>query len=281
MVQMNSGSDRDLNLEAAEGLVARAAGEGAELVVLPEKWPLLGSPETLLAGAEPLDGPAMSSAASWAAEKGIFLLAGSFAERRADREKLSNTSVLFGPDGNSLAVYRKIHLFDVEVDGVEYRESATEEPGEEVVEVSLGETGFDLGMTVCFDLRFPELFRILSLRGANLIAVPSAFTRHTGAAHWEVLLRARAIENQTFIAAANQVGRAEPQYDSFGNSLLCDAWGTVLTRVQDGVGVAVADCDLASLSSVRDQIPAMDSRRPESYSWPGLTEMTPAVEGAL
>lgn len=278
---MNSGSDRDLNLEAAEGLVARAADDGAELVVLPEKWPLLGSPETLLEGAEPLDGPAMSSAATWASKRGIFLLAGSFAERRADREKLSNTSVLFGPDGSNLAVYRKIHLFDVEVDGVQYRESATEEPGEEVVEAPLGETGFDLGMTICFDLRFPELFRILSLRGANLITVPSAFTRHTGAAHWEVLLRARAIENQTFIAAANQVGHAEPQYDSFGNSLLCDAWGTVLTRVQDGVGVAVADCDLSSLASVRDQIPAIDSRRPESYPWPGVAEMALAVQGAL
>jgi predicted amidohydrolase len=278
---MNSGSDRDLNLEAAERLVANAADEGAELVVLPEKWPLLGSPETLLEGAEPLDGPAISSAATWASERGIFLLAGSFAERRAGREKLSNTSVLLGPDGDIVAVYRKIHLFDVDVDGVQYRESATEEPGDEVVDAPLGETGFDLGMTICFDLRFPELFRILSLRGANIIAVPSAFTRHTGAAHWEVLLRARAIENQTFIAAANQIGRAESQYDSFGNSLLCDAWGTVLTRVADGVGVAVADCDLSSLASVRDRIPAMDSRRPESYSWPGIAELTQAVEGAV
>lgn len=278
---MNSGSDRDLNLEVAEGLVGRAADEGAELVVMPEKWPLLGSPEDLIAGAEPIDGPAMSAAAAWASERGIFLLAGSFAERRSDRDRLSNTSVLFGPDGTSLAVYRKIHLFDVEVGGVEYRESATEEPGEEVVNAPLGNTGFDLGMTVCFDLRFPELFRILALRGANIVAVPSAFTAHTGGAHWEVLLRARAIENQTFIAAANQVGLADPQYDSHGNSLVCDAWGTVLARVGEGVGVAVADCDLGSLEDVRSQIPALSSRQPDVYSWPGPGELNPAVGGAL
>jgi len=278
---MNSGSDRDLNLESAEGLVARAADEGAELVVLPEKWPLLGSPEDLIAGAEPIDGPAMSAAATWASEREIFLLAGSFAERRSDRDRLSNTSVLFGPDGSSLAVYRKIHLFDVEVGGVEYRESATEEPGEEVVNAPLGNTGFDLGMTVCFDLRFPELFRILALRGANIVAVPSAFTAHTGGAHWEVLLRARAIENQTFVAAANQVGLAAPQYDSHGNSLVCDAWGTVLARVEEGVGVAIADCDLGSLEDVRNQIPALSSRQPDAYSWPGPGELNLAVGGAL
>lgn len=278
---MNSGSDRDLNLESAEELVGRAVAEGAELVVLPEKWPLLGSPEDLIAGAEPIDGPAMSAAAGWASERGVFLLAGSFAERRSDRERLSNTSVLFGPDGTRLAVYRKIHLFDVEVGGVEYRESATEEPGEEVVSASLGETGFDLGMTVCFDLRFPELLRILALRGANIIAVPSAFTAHTGEAHWEVLLRARAIENQTFVAAANQVGAADPQYDSFGNSLVCDAWGAVLARVDEGVGIAVADCDLGSLEDVRAQIPALSSRQPDAYSWPGSGESNLAVGGAL
>ena len=278
---MNSGSDRDLNLESAEELVGRAVVEGAELVLLPEKWPLLGSPEDLIAGAEPIDGPAMSAAAGWASERGVFLLAGSFAERRSDRERLSNTSVLFGPDGQTLAIYRKIHLFDVEVGGVQYRESASEEPGEEVVSAPLGETGFDLGMTVCFDLRFPELFRILALRGANIIAVPSAFTAHTGEAHWEVLLRARAIENQTFVAAANQVGAADPQYDSFGNSLVCDAWGTVLARVEEGVGAAVADCDLGSLEDVRAQIPALSSRQPGAYSWPGQGELNLAVGGAL
>lgn len=264
---MNSGSDRDLNLDTAERLVRDAASEGAETVVLPEKWPVLGSPDDLLAGAESIDGPIMSAASDWASSHGIFLIAGSFAEKREGHERLSNTSVVFGPDGARLAAYRKIHLFDVEVDGVEYRESAVEEPGEEIVACPLGDTGFELGMTVCFDLRFPELFRILALKGANLVSVPSAFTSHTGGAHWEVLLRARAIENQTFVAAANQVGVAEPQYDSFGNSLVCDPWGTVLARIGEGEGIAVADCDLDSLERVRDQIPAIDSRRPHAYPW--------------
>ena len=277
---MNSGSDREMNLEVARDLVVRAADQGAELVVLPEKWPLLGSSEELEARAETIDGPAMSQASSWAAERAIFLLAGSFAERRSDREKLSNTSVLFGPDGSRLAVYRKIHLFDVEVDGVEYRESASEEPGDEVVDVPLGESGFELGLTICFDLRFPELFRILALRGANLITVPSAFTSHTGEAHWEVLLRARAIENQAFVAAANQIGHADPHYDSYGNSLICDPWGSILARVESGVDVAVADCDLDTLTGVRDRIPALDARKPDTYRWPDLDRLAPAVAGA-
>ena len=221
----------------------------------------------------------MSQASSWAAERGIFLLAGSFAERRSDREKLSNTSVLFGPDGGRLAVYRKIHLFDVEVDGVEYRESAAEEPGDEVVDAPLGESGFELGMTICFDLRFPELFRVLALRGVNLITVPSAFTSHTGEAHWEVLLRARAIENQAFVAAANQIGHADPHYDSYGNSLICDAWGTILARVESGVDVAVADCDLDALAGVRDRIPALDARKPDTYRSPDLDRIVPAAGG--
>lgn len=278
---MNSGSDRDLNLEVAGDLVSLAVDRGAELVVLPEKWTLLGSGADLEAGAEPIDGPAMSQASAWAAERGIFLLAGSFAERRSGRERLSNTSVLFGPDGSRLAVYRKIHLFDVEVDGVEYRESATEEPGDEVVDAPLGETGFELGLTVCFDLRFPEIFRILALRGVNLISVPSAFTSHTGEAHWEVLLRARAIENQAFVAAANQVGHADPHYDSYGNSLICDPWGTVLARVESEVDVAVAECDLDSLAGIRERIPALESRKPETYRWPDLDRLDLTVAGAV
>ncbi|HWP33229.1 MAG TPA: nitrilase-related carbon-nitrogen hydrolase, partial [Solirubrobacterales bacterium] len=202
VVQLNSTGDKERNLAAAERLVRAAAADGAELVALPEKWNLLAAGEDLLAGAEPLDGPSLGAARTWARELGINLLAGSISER--GEEKAFNTSVLIGPDGEDLAVYRKIHMFDVDVGGVAYRESAHEEPGTEIVTAPLGEA--ILGLSICYDLRFPELYRILAVRGARLIAVPSAFTLVTGRDHWQVLLRARAIENQAFVLAPNQVG---------------------------------------------------------------------------
>ena len=202
-VQLNSTEDTVRNLAAADRLTRAAAADGAELIVLPEKWNVLGSDEQILAGAEPLDGPAISWARATARELGVDLVAGSIAERRDDREKLSNTSVHVGPDGELKAVYRKIHMFDVVVGGVEYRESATEDPGDEVV-VSETSDGVPLGLTVCYDLRFPELYRILAVRGARVVALPAAFTKVTGAAHWEILVRARAIENQSFVVAATR-----------------------------------------------------------------------------
>lgn len=271
---MNSNADRARNLERAGELVAEAAAEGAELVVLPEKWPLLGSAEVLREGAEPLDGPAMTAAAGWAAERGIWLLAGSFAERpdAEGSERLFNTSPLFGPDGRLLAVYRKLHLFDVEVDGVVYRESESEAPGEEIVVSEVA--GVPLGMSICFDLRFPELYRILALRGARILAVPSAFTEATGRDHWEVLLRARAIENACFVVAADQVGEAPPQFRSFGGSLVCDAWGQVLCRVERGEGVAVAELDFDEQLAIRERMPCLDARRPDVYEWPESGHLT-------
>ena len=202
-VQLNSNADKARNLAAAERLVRAAAADGAELVALPEKWNLLAGGEELLAGAEALDGPSLSAARGWARSLGIHLLAGSIAER-GEGEKASNTSVLIGPDGEDLAVYRKIHMFDVDAGGVSYRESEHEQPGSEVVTGPVGE--LIAGLSVCYDLRFPELFRILALRGARILTVPSAFTTATGRDHWEVLLRARAIENQAFVLAPNQVG---------------------------------------------------------------------------
>ena len=177
--------------------------------------------------------PASSAARGWARELGIHLLAGSIAER-GEGEKASNTSVLIGPDGEDLAVYRKIHMFDVDAGGVSYRESEHEQPGAEIVTAPVGE--LIAGLSVCYDLRFPELFRILALRGARLLTVPSAFTAATGRDHWEVLLRARAIENQAFVLAPNQVGEAPPHFDSFGHSAIVDPWGEVLaTRPRRGV----------------------------------------------
>src|SRR5919108_2576658 len=199
-LQLNSTGDKARNVEIAERLVRAAARDGAELVALPEKWNLLGDAGTLLAGAEPLDGETITATRSWARELGIHLVAGSIAERAEGHDKSFNTSVLIGPDGEIEARYRKIHMFDVDVGGGAYRESEHEEPGGGIVVAGLGGLeGVTLGMTVCYDLRFPELYRILAVRGARVITVPSAFTERTGRDHWEVLIRARAIEDQVFV----------------------------------------------------------------------------------
>jgi len=265
-VQLNSTHEYDRNLEVAERLVKAAAADGARLVVLPEKWNVLGPPEVLRACAEPLDGPALSAAASWARDLGVFLVAGSVAELVPDQEKLANSSVMFGPGGERLAVYRKIHMFDVTVGDVTYRESADEEPGDEIV---LGDAeGVTVGLTVCYDLRFPELYRILALRGARLITVPSAFTERTGRDHWEVLVRARAIEDQVFMVAAGQIGSAPPHYQSYGRSMIVDPWGVVLAQAADTECFVAADVDFDVQTEMRDSLPSLRNRRPQAYRWP-------------
>jgi predicted amidohydrolase len=268
-VQLNSGNDKAGNLERAERLVRAAAADGAELVALPEKWNLLAAGDELVAGAEPLDGASLTAARAWARQLGIHLLAGSIAER-GEGERAFNASVLIGPDGEDLAVYRKIHMFDVDAGGVSYRESEHEQPGSEVVTAPLGE--LIAGLSVCYDLRFPELFRILAVRGARLLTVPSAFTAATGRDHWEVLLRARAIENQAFVLAPNQVGQAPPHFDSFGHSAIVDPWGAVLAIAPDGECFVATELDLAEQERVRESLPALANRRPRAYVWPQLTE---------
>jgi deaminated glutathione amidase len=269
-VQLNSNGDKARNLAAAERLVRAAAADGAEFVALPEKWNLLAGGAELAAGAEPLDGPSLSAARGWARDLGIHLLAGSISERGEGGEKASNTSVLIGPGGEDLAVYRKIHMFDVDAGGVSYRESEFERPGEEAVVAQAGD--LEVGMTVCYDLRFPELFRILALRGARLIAVPSAFTLATGRDHWEVLLRARAIENQLFVLAPNQWGEAPPHHSSFGRSLIVDPWGVVLAAAPDGERFIAAELDFAAQDRVRESLPSLADRRPGAYRWPQAEE---------
>ena len=265
-VQLNSTDDKQRNLHAAERLVRAAAADGAELIALPEKWNLLGAGETLRAGAEELDGPTITAARSWARELGVNLVAGSIAERVPDRDKLANTSVLIGPDGEIEATYRKIHMFDVDVGGVAYRESDHEEPGAEIVVADAG--GVAIGMSVCYDLRFPELYRILAVRGARVIVVPSAFTLHTGKDHWEVLLRARAIENGAFVVAPNQVGEAPPHYHSHGRSAIVDPWGVLLATAPDGQAFVAAELDFELQDRIRRALPALANRRPEAYAWP-------------
>jgi predicted amidohydrolase len=268
-VQLNSTAEKARNLASAEGLVRAAAADGAELVALPEKWNLLAPGEELVAGAEPLDGPSLAAARGWARALGIHLLAGSISERAGEGEKPFNTSVLIGPDGEDLAVYRKIHMFDVDVGGVSYRESAHEQPGEEIVTAPVGDVL--AGLTVCYDLRFPELYRILAVRGARLITVPAAFTSATGRDHWEVLLRARAIENAVFVLAPGQIGKAPPHFDSHGRSMIVDPWGVVLATAPDEECFAAADLDLPAQERVREALPALANRRPAAYAWPQPT----------
>jgi predicted amidohydrolase len=284
-VQLNSTADTAANLAAADRLTRAAAADGARLIVLPEKWTVIGSDEQLRAGAETLDGPAISWARATARELGVDLVAGSIAERleggaagqgpasrapllqSGGEEKLANTCVHVDRKGELRAVYRKVHMFDVEIDGRSYKESDVERAGEEIV-VSESTDGVELGLAICYDLRFPELFRILAVRGARVIALPSAFTLPTTREHWETLIRARAIENQTFVIAANQVGAHPGGNRSGGRSMIVDPWGIVLATAPDREGYIVAELDLESQREIRARLPVLSNRRPAVYRWP-------------
>jgi deaminated glutathione amidase len=292
-VQLNSTADEDANLAKADRLTRAAAADRATLVVLPEKWTAIGREEDLRAAAQPLDGAAVSWARQIARELQIDLVAGSIVERVPGREKLANTSVHVGPSGEIKAVYRKVHMFDVDIEGRAYRESALEDPGDEVVlsatappqggrgaggrdaGVSGGAgghgkdaDGVPLGMSICYDLRFPELFRILALRGARVVALPAAFTLPTTRAHWDTLVRARAIENQVFVVAANQVGSHPGGNHSGGRSMIVDPWGEVLAQAGEEEGHIVAELDLERQMEIRAQLPSLANRRPSAYRWP-------------
>jgi predicted amidohydrolase len=261
-IQINSTNDVERNLEVADHHVRAAAADGASLVVLPEKWSVLGTGDDLRANAQPLDGEAISWARATARELGIDLIAGSISERVEGSEKLRNTSVHVNPDGEIAAVYRKLHLFDVEVDGTRYAESEHEDPGEEPVLTTTSD-GVEVGMSVCYDVRFPELYRGLALRGARVLTVPAAFTLATTRDHWEVLLRARAIENQSFVIAPNQIGEHPPGNRSGGRSMIIDPWGLVLAVAPDKETHVIADLDMDLLAGVRERLPALRHARPE------------------
>jgi predicted amidohydrolase len=264
-VQLNSGANVEANIAAADEHVRAAAADGATLVVLPEKWTVMGSPADLRAGAQPLDGSAIAWARETAAELKLDLIAGSIAERVEGRERLGNASVHVGPDGEIKAVYRKLHMFDVEIEGKRYRESDTDEPGEEVVSSELAD-GSNLGMTICYDLRFPELFRVLALRGARVVSLPAAFTLPTTRDNWEPLVRARAIEDQVFMVAANQVGKHPGGHHSGGCSMIVDPWGTVLAQADgETAGHILATLDYAHQDDIRQRIPLLKHRRPKLY----------------
>jgi deaminated glutathione amidase len=266
-IQLNTRDDVAANVRAAVDLVEAAADQGARLIALPETWAFKGRREGIVATAEAPDGPSNRALAAVSARRGVWLLAGSIYEP-APGGIVSNVSALFDPAGVLRAVYRKIHLFDVTSGTVRYEESEEVAPGEEIVTADVDTadgTPVRLGLSICYDLRFPGLYSSLALRGARILCVPSAFTAHTGAAHWEVLLRARAIENGCFVLAPDQVGEHLPGRDCFGHSMIVDPWGVVLAQVGSGVGLCVADLDLGRLDAVRAQIPSLEHRRPDVY----------------
>ncbi|HEY3830492.1 MAG TPA: carbon-nitrogen hydrolase family protein [Solirubrobacteraceae bacterium] len=268
-VQLNSTADTTANMAAADRLTRAAAADGAHLIVLPEKWTVLGREQDLRAGAQALDGPAISWARELARELHVDLIAGSIVERRADGrgadgQQLANLSVHIDPAGELRAAYRKLHMFDVEVEGRTYNESAVTEPGDEIV-LSATAEGVELGMAICYDLRFAALFGALAARGARIVVLPSAFTLPTTRDHWEILLRARAIENEVFVIAANQVGAHPGGQRSGGRSMIVDPWGVVLASATDGEGWIAAELDLERQLEIRAQLPVLAHRRTDVY----------------
>lgn len=259
-VQMTSTADVARNLDTAERLIAQAASQGARFVALPENFGFLRAEGEPIALAQALDGPWVARMAGCARQHRLTLLLGSIPEAIAGSPLVHNTSVLLGPEGDTLAVYRKIHLFDVDLPGMEHlKESKAVAPGTDVV---VADTPFGrLGLSICYDLRFPELYRRLSAQGARVLAVPSAFTERTGRAHWEVLLRARAIENLAYVVAPAQSGRHNPRRASHGDAMIVDPWGVVLARQAEGEGVVVAELDFDRQERIRRELPALTHAR--------------------
>jgi deaminated glutathione amidase len=257
--QLNARDDRGANLRAARELLERAAAAGADFAMLPEYVDYLG-PSAGAPKPEPIDGEFATFFADAARDLGIWVHAGSFHEVGPDAERTYNTSLIFRRDGTLAATYRKIHLYDVEIPGrVSYQESRTVAPGADLVTAPID--GVPFGLSICYDLRFPELYRRLAVDGATVLVVPAAFMMHTGRDHWEVLLRARAIENQCYVVAAGQIGDHEPHRTCFGRSMIVDPWGTVVAQAPDTVGITVADLDLERLSTVRAELPSLANRR--------------------
>ena len=269
-IQMNSRSEKEQNIATALRLIDRAAEEGARLIALPEVWTYLGSDEGGLAAAESIPGRVTDLLAERARRHDVYIHSGSMQEQIAgDPGRTWNTTVLIDPRGDIIATYRKIHLFDVILDGVAtYQESATVAPGEQIVTAQVDD--FTVGLTICYDIRFPELYRILALSGAELIFQPAAFTMTTGKDHWETLIRARAIENTVYMCAPAQVGQHGDGKWCYGRSLIVNPWGTVVATAPDEETVIHATIDKATIAKIRRQVPSLANRMPDRYQWPDL-----------
>jgi predicted amidohydrolase len=258
-VQLGATADKAANFARAAALARTAAERGAALIALPEVWFWRGPRDEERTAAESIPGPATDRLSALAAELRVYLVGGSVLERSDDPARAYNTCPVFDPSGALIATYRKLHLFDVDIPGhVAVRESETRRPGAEpvTVETALGV----LGVSICYDLRFPELYRRLTLAGAEIVCIPSAFTFPTGAHHWEILLRARAIENQVYVVAPNQIGRGASGVMDFGHSLLVDPWGTPIARASNRETVVLGEIDRAYLAQVRRELPCLEHR---------------------
>ena len=266
VLQMTTTADKEANRSTATSLVRRAASLGAQVIALPEMWPFIGDNTRRLTESEGLDGDIVQWGRGLASELEVTLFAGTFAERSDVEGKVHNTGIAFGPGGDLLAHYRKIHLFDIDAPGgAQFTESDDVAPGDRAVVVDTPHGRF--GMTTCYDLRFPALYQALRDAGADYILVPSAFTAHTGKDHWEVLLRARAIEQQVYVLAPDQAGWHNRVRQSHGHSMIVDPWGLVVARASDGEGIALATIDPARIERVRSQLPCAEHRRP--WALPG------------
>lgn len=267
LVQMTSTRDIDENLGTCRRLAARAADTGAQWILFPENAPFLGRDDEKIDVAESLDGPMVETFADLARQFDAWITVGSFPETSPDPERTYNSQVMLSPDGEIAAVYRKIHLFDVSIDDkVDFRESDSVYPGEKVVDTQISTedgTQHKVGLTICYDLRFPELYRALQTRGVDIITVPSAFTLSTGSAHWHALLRARAIENQAYVLAPNQWGHHFGKRRSFGQSAIYDPWGRCVACASDREGFVVADLDFEYVDEIRRSMPVLSHRRIE------------------
>ncbi len=263
LVQLDAREDVAANIAAAVALAEEAAAGGARLVALPEYLQFRGPDDGFRASARPIPGPHTEPFAEVARRHDAWILIGSTAETSADPDRPYNTSALIAPDGSLAATYRKIHLFDVAVDqGPADTESARVTPGDRLVCADVD--GVRVGLSICYDLRFPELYRSLALAGASILTVPAAFTERTGRDHWEVLLRARAIENAAYVLAPSQIG-GPPGQPAYGRTMVIDPWGTVVAQAPDVVGIVRADLDLDRVASIRRQIPVLANRRPAAY----------------
>ncbi len=263
LVQLDATGDVAANIARAADLAAESAAGGARLVALPEYLQYRGADEGYRASARPIPGEHTAPFMAVAQRYGAWVLVGSLAEASADPARPYNTSVLVRPDGTIAATYRKIHLFDVAVDaGPVDAESARVTPGDRCVVADVD--GIAFGLSICYDIRFPELYRTLALAGAEVLTVPANFTERTGRDHWEVLLRARAIENGAWVIAPSQIG-GPPGYPAFGRSMVIDPWGTVVAQAPDAVSIVRAELDIDRVAAVRRQIPALANRRPDTY----------------
>jgi predicted amidohydrolase len=264
-IQLTSSANKEANIASAEALIDGAVRAGAALVVLPEHWNTTGDADILRSSAETrAAGPSIEAMSQWARRWQVTLVGGPIIERDDAIGAFFNTSFVFGPDGGIIGAYRKIHLFDVDVGGRRYRESEVTISGHELVLVRAA--GWSIGVSLCYDVRFPELYRALAVRGADAIVVPASFTVPTGMDHWHILLRARAVENQVYVLAAGQCGEIAPGKRAYGRSLICDPWGILLAQAADEETFIAATCRRERIAAVRSSLPALDHRRPDVYA---------------